>query len=53
VVVGEVVRVREELIQISLSAGQGRLRRDPYPLVPSPTRTHALPGEGEPLLIVS
>ena len=27
---------------------ESRLRRDPHPLAPSPTRTHARPGEGEP-----
>jgi hypothetical protein len=25
---------------------RARLRRDPHPLAPSPTRTHTLPGEG-------
>ncbi len=29
-------------------AAESRLRRDPHPLAPSPTRTHTRPGEGEP-----
>jgi len=31
-----------------IEALEGRLRRDPHPLAPSPTRTHTHPGEGEP-----
>src|SRR6185436_9094806 len=33
---------------LTLSEAARRLRRDPHPLAPSPTRTHARPGEGEP-----
>ncbi len=31
----------------TIDAPEGRLRRDPHPLAPSPTRTHSRPGEGE------
>src|SRR6185436_12859510 len=34
-------------------APESRLRRDPHPLTPSPTRTHTRPGEGEPPLTAS
>ncbi len=33
---------------MTLAEAARRLRRDPHPLAPSPTRTHARPGEGEP-----
>ncbi len=38
---------REEVLADS-EEKERRLRRDPHPLTPSPTRTHTLPGEGEP-----
>jgi hypothetical protein len=41
-------KVKPGLSRYRSVQGRGRLRRDPHPLAPSPTRTPTLPGEGEP-----
>jgi len=49
--VGE--RIAAGLAGVCVVSMESRLRRDPHPLTPSPTRTHTLPGEGEQLAVAA